>query len=103
MLNKDVLYQTLERAGFEKWRDRRGKEHRYIRFHDLRHTFASFWMRNGGDIFRLQKILGHSSPQMTMRYAHLSPSAKTDAVAVLDADAAPILPHFDEMETGSGA
>lgn len=72
-LNKDVLYQTLERAGFESWRDRRGKEHRYIRFHDLRHTFASFWMRNGGDIFRLQKILGHSSPQMTMRYAHLAP------------------------------
>ena len=77
-LNKDVLYQTLERAGFKKWRDRRGKEHRYIRFHDLRHTFASFWMRNGGDIFRLQKILGHSSPQMTMRYAHLAPDCFTE-------------------------
>jgi hypothetical protein len=38
-----------------------------------------------------------------MRCANLSPSTKTDAVAVLDADAAPIRPHFDEMETGSGA
>jgi hypothetical protein len=29
----------------------------------------------GGDMFRLQKILGHQSVQMTMRYAHLSPDA----------------------------
>jgi integrase len=32
-------------------------------------------MMNGGDIFKLQKILGHKSVQMTMRYAHLSPDA----------------------------
>ena len=51
----------------------------------------------------VQELLGRSTLKMTMRYAHLRPSAKTDAVVVLDADAAPILPHFDEMETGSGA
>lgn len=41
--------------------------------HVLRHTFASHFMINGGNIIALQKILGHGSLAMTMRYAHLSP------------------------------
>ncbi|MFR0691317.1 tyrosine-type recombinase/integrase [Enterobacterales bacterium AE_CKDN230030158-1A_HGKHYDSX7] len=41
--------------------------------HILRHTFASHYMMGGGDILTLQRILGHSSITMTMRYAHLSP------------------------------
>ncbi|MFO6224801.1 tyrosine-type recombinase/integrase, partial [Pseudomonas aeruginosa] len=41
--------------------------------HILRHTFASHYMMGGGDILALQRILGHSSITMTMRYAHLSP------------------------------
>ncbi len=44
-------------------------------FHALRHTFASHYMLKGGDIYRLQKILGHSSVMVTERYAHLSPAA----------------------------
>ncbi len=40
--------------------------------HILRHTFASHYMMGGGDILTLQRILGHSSITMTMRYAHLS-------------------------------
>jgi len=40
--------------------------------HVLRHTFASHFIMNGGDILSLQKILGHASISMTMRYAHLS-------------------------------
>ena len=47
------------------------KEH--YRFHDLRHTFASHFMMNGGNIYDLQKILGHTSLEMTQRYAHLAP------------------------------
>lgn len=43
-----------------------------IRFHDLRHTYASIYMMNGGNLYDLQKILGHQDAQMTMRYAHLS-------------------------------
>lgn len=42
-----------------------------IRFHDLRHTFASHFMMNGGNIYTLQKILGHKDIQTTMIYAHL--------------------------------
>lgn len=39
--------------------------------HDLRHTYASWYVQNGGDLYRLQRILGHKSPAMTQRYAHL--------------------------------
>jgi len=41
--------------------------------HVMRHTFASHYMMNGGNLLALQKILGHSDIQMTMRYAHLAP------------------------------
>ncbi len=41
--------------------------------HVLRHTFASHFLINGGDILALQRILGHSDLKVTMRYAHLAP------------------------------
>lgn len=41
--------------------------------HALRHTFASHFVMNGGNILTLQKVLGHSTINMTMRYAHLAP------------------------------
>ncbi|WP_299776369.1 tyrosine-type recombinase/integrase [uncultured Pseudoteredinibacter sp.] len=40
--------------------------------HVLRHTFASHFIMNGGDIMVLQRILGHSNVKVTMRYAHMS-------------------------------
>ena len=40
-------------------------------FHDLRHTFASWYMMNGGDLYELAKILGHANIKMTERYAKL--------------------------------
>lgn len=43
-----------------------------IRIHDMRHTFASHFMMNGGALYELQAILGHSTSDMTQRYAHLS-------------------------------
>ena len=42
------------------------------RTHILRHTFASHFMINGGNIMTLQSVLGHSSLNMTMKYAHLA-------------------------------
>ncbi len=47
-------------------------EIRDFRFHDLRHTFASWYMMNGGDLYELAKILGHSNIKMTERYAKLA-------------------------------
>ena len=73
-LFQEIFHGVLKAAGFEKG-ERRGKIRHYIVFHDLRHTFASHWVMKGGDLFKLQKILGHKSVQMTMRYAHLAPDA----------------------------
>ena len=42
-----------------------------IRWHDLRHTFASWFVQANGDLYHLSRILGHSSVQMTARYGHL--------------------------------
>jgi site-specific recombinase XerD len=57
---------AVERAGLSK----------RLRLHDLRHTFAGLFLASGGDIFKLSKILGHSSVAITQQvYAHLHPDA----------------------------
>jgi integrase len=64
--------RVLKRAGIKDFR-----------FHDLRHTFASWYMMNGGDLYELAKILGHSNIKMTERYAKLARKhlAKTGSTA----------------------
>lgn len=42
--------------------------------YDLRHIFATTYIRNGGDAFTLQRIMGHSKPSMTMVYVNLNPT-----------------------------
>jgi integrase len=67
---------------------RRAAKHTSINFprgqktHILRHSFASHFVMNGGNILSLQKILGHADISMTMRYAHLAPDHLKDAVAL---------------------
>ena len=64
-------YRTIQRA-FRTVCRRAGLED--LRFHDLRHTFASWAVQSGVDLYPLSRILGHSTLQMTTRYAHLSTS-----------------------------
>lgn len=68
---QEVFKKCLERAGLVDGEKR-------ITFHDLRHTFASHWVMRGGDLYRLQRILGHKSVQMTQRYAHLAPEVYSE-------------------------
>ncbi len=55
-----------------------------VRFHDLRHTFASHLVMNGVDLVTVQQLMGHGSINMTMRYSHLAPEHRPKAVKVLD-------------------
>ncbi|EMD4556273.1 tyrosine-type recombinase/integrase [Salmonella enterica] len=48
--------------------------------HVLRHTFATHFMINGGNIITLQRILGHANIQQTMTYAHFAPDYLADAM-----------------------
>jgi integrase len=54
-------YQALQRAGIENFR-----------WHDLRHTRASWHMQNGTPLSALQELGGWESPEMVRRYAHFS-------------------------------
>jgi len=55
-----------------------------IRFHDLRHTAASHMVMAGVPIKTIQELLGHSDLKMTLRYAHLTPESRGEAVDLLE-------------------
>jgi integrase len=54
-----------------------------VTFHDLRHTCASWLINAGVDLYTVGRILGHSSPQTTARYAHLATGTLEKAMARL--------------------
>ncbi len=71
-------------------------------FHSLRHTAASWLVMKGVDLYAVGRILGHKTPRMTQRYAHLSPEYMAAAVDKLDGVFAGALPEpntaFQKLE-----
>ena len=64
-----MLHRVLKRAGLEK-----------VRFHALRHTFATMALQNGVDVKTLSGLLGHYSASFTLdTYGHITPAMKQDA------------------------
>lgn len=85
----DYVFPTSEGkfyAGFDCiWNRIRKKAGLSIRFHDLRHTFASFLASSGEvDTYTLKELLGHKSLDMTQRYAHLINGSLRRAANVAD-------------------
>jgi integrase len=74
------------RKGFDRARARARMPH--IRFHDLRHTYASWLVQSGAPITAVRDLLGHSSLQPTGRYAHLGTADLQRAVGRIAAKSA---------------
>ena len=65
--------RSLKRAGIEKFR-----------FHDLRHTWASWHVMSGTNLQELMELGGWKSYEMVLRYAHLAPEHLSDAAARIE-------------------
>jgi integrase len=76
-----ILARNLLRA-FYLARKKAGLED--VRFHDLRHTFATRLVQAGINIYVVKELLGHKTLAMTMRYAHHYPESLRHGVEVLD-------------------
>ncbi len=61
-------------------------------FHTLRHTAASWMVQQGVDLYGVGQFLGHKTPRMTMRYAHLSPGYMAEAAGKLGNAMSEVLP-----------
>ena len=68
-----MLHRVLKRAGLPK-----------VRFHDLRHTFATVALQNGVDIKTVSGMLGHYSAGFTLdTYAHVTTQAQREAAKTM--------------------
>lgn len=70
-------YKSFQRS-WEKLLDETGIDD--MRFHDLRHTFASHFLMNGGDLYTLKEILGHKELNTTARYLTITTDHKARAM-----------------------
>lgn len=73
----DIFMKTVEELGFnDGYEDTRQK----LTFHSCRHTFGSRLAQQGVPLLTIKELMGHKTIEMTMRYSHLMPDHKRDAV-----------------------
>ena len=77
-LGINLIYKT----SFDKARLKSGLDD--VRFHDLRHTFASRLVQGGVPLYDVMHMTGHKSLEMVQRYAHLAPEFQSKSIKVLD-------------------
>ena len=70
------------KAAFNAAREKAGVED--VRFHDLRHTFASRLVQGGVPLYDVMHLMGHKSLDMVQRYSHLAPDYQKGAIEVLN-------------------
>jgi integrase len=80
--NGKPLKQSYLEVRWRRIRD--AAELKNFRWHDLRHTCASILAQHGATLLEIGSVLGHKSPSMTMRYAHLIQGAPVKGHAALD-------------------
>ena len=56
-----------------------------VRLHDLRHSYATFALRQGESVLAIGRLLGHASPEVTLKYTHLADEMVREATEVIDA------------------
>lgn len=79
--------RTCKRAGIKDFR-----------FHDLRHSFASYLTMAGENLRTVQTLLGHKDLRMTMRYSHLSDQKLKEAVSLLERFPNPFIDRADRQQ-----
>ena len=62
-----------------------------IRFHDLRHSYGSHYMMNGGNAYDLMHLMGHSDIKVTEIYAHLSHDHISQKASMVNFEEKPLL------------
>ena len=67
------------------WKLRAEAELRDVRLHDLRHTHASIALREGETVLAIGRLLGHASPETTLKYTHLSDAMTMEAAEIVGA------------------
>ena len=82
VLSNDHWFKpALKEAGIENFK-----------WHDLRHTFASWLVQDGVPLDRVSKLLGHKGRTMTALYAHLAPNQLHQDVAILTRNSTSVAP-----------